>query len=201
MRSRIVITDDFQNLKEELLEEVGRERLSLLEREEFRIDDAKEVVREAYIAPKGGRVIALLATTYNIYAQNALLKILEEPPEGVTFLLAAPSPSTFLPTILSRLPVERMGCRRVEVPELGEFNLQELYRLAREYRKASRREVQGLLSALFRKAVEEGCHFGEEELEILSRALRLTALNGNPATIIITAGLTILEAQKRGKCR
>jgi len=35
-------------------------------------------------------------------AQSALLKTLEEPPAGTTILLTAPSPSTLLPTVVSR---------------------------------------------------------------------------------------------------
>ena len=41
-------------------------------------------------------------------AQNTLLKILEEPPAGVYFLLLCTSAAGLLPTVRSRAPVLRM---------------------------------------------------------------------------------------------
>ncbi len=56
-------------------------------------------------------------------ASNALLKSLEEPPQGTFFILVAHRPSRLLPTIRSR-------CRTLRFPMLGEDELAEM--LARE---------------------------------------------------------------------
>ncbi len=48
-------------------------------------------------------VIIEEADRMNDASRNALLKILEEPPEGLYFVLIAPSKSTMMPTLLSRL--------------------------------------------------------------------------------------------------
>lgn len=55
-------------------------------------------------AADGGRRVAIVdcADDLNVAAANALLKLLEEPPAGVTFLLIAHQPSRLLPTIRSR---------------------------------------------------------------------------------------------------
>jgi DNA polymerase-3 subunit delta' len=55
-------------------------------------------------AADGGRraVIVDAADDMNTEAQNALLKLLEEPPRGVTFLMVAHQPMRLLPTIRSR---------------------------------------------------------------------------------------------------
>ena len=55
-------------------------------------------------AADGGRRAVILdaADDMNPEAQNALLKLLEEPPRGVTFLLVAHQPMRLLPTIRSR---------------------------------------------------------------------------------------------------
>ena len=50
--------------------------------------------RKIYIVPK--------ADTMNVYAQNSLLKVLEEPPAYCTIILIAENPNMFLPTVLSR---------------------------------------------------------------------------------------------------
>lgn len=48
------------------------------------------------------------ADTMNIQAQNALLKLLEEPPVGVMFLLLTENAQGLLPTIRSRAPLLRL---------------------------------------------------------------------------------------------
>jgi DNA polymerase-3 subunit delta' len=57
---------------------------------------------------RGGWRVALLypAQALNVISANALLKVLEEPPEHTVFLLVADAPDRLLPTLLSR-------CRRL----------------------------------------------------------------------------------------
>lgn len=60
---------------------------------------------EAYVKPHmaGKRVFIIdRADTMNEQAQNALLKVLEEPPESVIFILTAQSKSALLDTVISR---------------------------------------------------------------------------------------------------
>lgn len=54
---------------------------------------------------KGRGVIILSSQKLTLDAQNALLKILEEPPASAVILLGADSDKNFLPTILSRCQV------------------------------------------------------------------------------------------------
>lgn len=72
----------------------------------FSVDDVRRGITETVsIRPYGnGRKVYLLpnAALMNVQAENALLKTLEEPPEYVVLLLAAPEESVFLPTVLSR---------------------------------------------------------------------------------------------------
>ena len=70
-----------------------------------------------------GRVILLQgADRMNQSAANALLKVLEEPPEGVLFLLTACSQAAVLPTIRSRCSV--YGVAPVSVQECADALLQ-----------------------------------------------------------------------------
>jgi DNA polymerase-3 subunit delta' len=59
----------------------------------------------------GGYRVVLIhpAETLNPASANALLKILEEPPAGVIFLLVSHQPQRLLPTILSR-------CHKIDMP-------------------------------------------------------------------------------------
>lgn len=52
----------------------------------------------------------------NVQAANALLKVLEEPPQKTTFLLVCNSPQSLLPTILSRV-------QPVVVPDFSEIEI------------------------------------------------------------------------------
>lgn len=59
---------------------------------------------------QSGRVFVIEgADLMTVQAQNALLKLLEEPPPGVTFLLTAAQPGVLLPTVLSRVALFRLG--------------------------------------------------------------------------------------------
>lgn len=62
-------------------------------------------------AADGGRRVVIIddADEMNINAANALLKMLEEPPERATLLLLSHQPSSLLPTIRSRCRTLRLG--------------------------------------------------------------------------------------------
>lgn len=88
----------------------------------FHIEEIRNLKSGVYVKPnESDRRIYILAEAQNMtaQAQNALLKVLEEPPAGVMFLLTCDNRARLLDTILSRvavipletLPVEE--CRRV----------------------------------------------------------------------------------------
>lgn len=72
----------------------------------IKIDDIREIKRRAYIVPNESPFqifIILEASGMGDEAQNALLKILEEPPATARFILASRSRDDFKQTILSRV--------------------------------------------------------------------------------------------------
>ena len=82
--------------------------LSPLSKKIIRVDDIRELRKRAYERPdRGNKKVYLIedAQLMNREAQNAFLKILEEPPEYVVFILLATSSSAFLDTIISRCTV------------------------------------------------------------------------------------------------
>ncbi|MDD2954851.1 MAG: hypothetical protein PHD67_00895 [Oscillospiraceae bacterium] len=87
----------------------------------FHIDEIRRLKSGVYIRPnEAERKIYILAEAQNmtVQAQNALLKVLEEPPAGVMFLLTCDNRARLLDTILSRvtvIPLEPLTpeeCRR-----------------------------------------------------------------------------------------
>lgn len=107
------------------------------ERDEYGQIRVKQI-RELYTKTSGANsntqiVIINQAERMNIQAQNAFLKLLEEPLETVHFILVAASKQSFLPTILSRvqsfslMPVsekqsidllKRLGCKEEQIPQV-----------------------------------------------------------------------------------
>ena len=71
----------------------------------FHVDTVRNIINDAYVQPKEADYkIYILANAHgmNQNAQNALLKILEEPPKYVVFILTTNSKSALLSTVLSR---------------------------------------------------------------------------------------------------
>ena len=77
-----------------------------------------EAERKLYVFPEADKM--------NASAQNALLKLLEEPPTPVYFLLCSKNPEALLPTVRSRCGIYHIGGES----EDGDGELREL---AREY--------------------------------------------------------------------
>lgn len=107
----------------------------------FHIDAIRALRQQAYLSPNEGRVKVFLladAHTMTIQAQNALLKLIEEPPDVAMFLLTCRSRHLLLPTILSRVT-----CLSLEAPSV-EGCLEALERLAP---KATAQERQAAAQA------------------------------------------------------
>ena len=74
-------------------------------KKDIQVDQIREVVFGAYLAPNEAdrRVIVITeAETMNSGAQNALLKLLEEPPRHIALLLLTENHGDLLPTVRSR---------------------------------------------------------------------------------------------------
>lgn len=71
----------------------------------FHVDVVRDVIKDVYIKPNEADYKVYIlgnADCMSVSAQNALLKVLEEPPEYVVFLLTAQTKSALLETVLSR---------------------------------------------------------------------------------------------------
>lgn len=78
----------------------------------FKVDTVREIRSKAYIVPnEAERKVFILENSHTMgnEGQNAILKILEEPPSYINFILLCSSKSGFLPTVLSRATVYNLG--------------------------------------------------------------------------------------------
>lgn len=77
--------------------------------EAFGIGDSREVTRLAQLRPLGERkVLCWSAPNMTREAQDALLKLFEEPPARTHFFVVLPSVQTLRPTLLSRVQILRI---------------------------------------------------------------------------------------------
>jgi len=83
----------------------------------FGIDDSRFLVEKAFVRPKVGQIQLLVVSfkQITVEAQQALLKILEEPPVATNFLFCLPTTLQLLPTLLSRLQV--INTNEIEISE------------------------------------------------------------------------------------
>lgn len=72
----------------------------------FSVETARNVISSAYVRPNNssGRKVYIFADCHSMDSrtQNALLKLIEEPPDYAYFIFTAESKADFLPTIISR---------------------------------------------------------------------------------------------------
>ncbi len=92
------------------------------DRKTIGVDEIRTVRSAAYIRPSDLEFKAYLfeeCETMTVQAQNALLKLLEEPPQNVYFFLMCENASALLPTVRSRAPTLRM--QSFEKDQLSEY--------------------------------------------------------------------------------
>jgi len=100
---------------QKVLKGIHPDVVSLLRNPESRnisVKQARDLRQEVWITPnEAARKVFMIpeADTMNAEAQNALLKVLEEPPAYVAFLLMGRNPGSFLATVRSRCITLRLG--------------------------------------------------------------------------------------------
>ncbi|HEX5670856.1 MAG TPA: DNA polymerase III subunit delta', partial [Sulfuricurvum sp.] len=156
----ILITERFEEKSLEIEQELLPLRCVRFIREDFKIEDAKEVISEAYKSEAQTKTLILGAKSFTIPAQNALLKILEEPPHNIVFLLLAPNKSTFLPTVRSRLSLsQERNERHHEAMSLNlrTLDLSSMFTWVKGHEKLKKHEAKALIENLFHHAAHVEC--------------------------------------------
>lgn len=203
LQSTIVTSLDLEFAKQAMEQRLSGEFVKRHYVDEFKVDDAKEVIREAYIAEERTKYILLSAFSFNIYAQNALLKLLEEPPRNIVFVIIAKSKTSLLPTIRSRMKVEHIEAQK-SVYDLGlninNIGLEELFAFLKTHKSASKEELKEIIQATLLNVVKTPhIRLTSSELDMFDKALELAELNARPQHILSYLLLTVLQADMRGR--
>lgn len=195
--SQIVITSDIESTLENLKKELNPHSVKLFLSDEFKIDDSKEVIREAYISSHENKYIFLASKKFNIYAQNSLLKILEEPPKNIIFIIITNSKSALLTTIKSRLKVRQIKTKREDFElNLNIDNKNELLNFLLTNQRIDKNRAKEIIQAILKLLFEREIKLNEQELNIFSNSFKLLELNSRPINILTTIVFIIIDKQR-----
>lgn len=161
---------------------------------DIRVDEVRKMKSFfALSAADGGRRVAIIdsADELNTGAANALLKLLEEPPENVTFFVIAHQPHKLLPTIRSR-------CRELRLSPPAPDDLARALEQAGgmvepEDIVALGELAQGSVGEAFRLSNLDGLAFYQKMISLLSRLPRLD----RPATLALAEMAAVKGAEGR----
>ena len=111
MQTYIISSKDLNRAREEAdkfirLNKINKFDIEVAEPEQaLGIEDVRNIQKKVFLKPFRGEkkaVVIIVAQEVSDEAQNAMLKLLEEPPANTLIFLIAKSPHVFFPTILSR---------------------------------------------------------------------------------------------------
>ena len=128
------------------------------------IDDARRLIRHAgQTGVHGSKLLVITAERIFHEAQNALLKVFEEPPEGTTLILVLPSAGLLLATLRSRL---------LELPQLhgGPLTPPVIAQEVRTFVSASQSEREKIVAKFLERAKSDK---DEEKQAVRGEVLRL----------------------------
>jgi len=185
--SHIIISDQVEEELEKLKQKFYPQRVVPFYKDDFLIDDARAAIREAYIAEAEVKTIILAGKTFNEASQNALLKVLEEPPRNIDFIIIAESKSSLLPTVRSRLPLISIAKKKEPLVlelSLKKLELSTLFDFIKAHDRTPKHEAKELIEALYNKAIEEGIMMNASQLESFEIAYKLIGLNARLNSVL-----------------
>jgi len=139
----------------------------ILKKDSIGVDDIREIKKSVLYKPIEGRksIFILEIKGLNIYAQNALLKILEEPPSYVCFILWG-SPFSLLNTVRSRAILFHGKREREDVSEfvqvLQQHDLKQYMKLADKLAEIEDKDkilrlIESATLEMCRSDIHQGC--------------------------------------------
>ncbi|OCL86950.1 DNA polymerase III subunit delta' [Aliarcobacter thereius] len=202
-RSSILVVNSIDTALDEILKFYPSHYTRVIknsEKSEFQIIDAQNALKEAYIATNETKYIFLCGSTFRIEAQNSLLKILEEPPLNIVFILLVESKSSILPTIHSRLLYKNLKTTHIENNldlNIKHLDLKTLYNFIKENQRISKEDAIKLVSKILLKANEDKVSLEKKELDNFNKSISLLELNSRPINVLTHLLLSILEKDQK----
>ncbi|CCB80368.1 DNA polymerase III subunit delta [Helicobacter bizzozeronii CIII-1] len=168
--------------------------------EELKIEHAQEIKARCILSYAGPKIFIIAAHHFNIFAQNALLKILEEPPTNTRFIVIAKHKHALLPTMLSRLICQDKRTKIAKEPfklNLATCTLQDIYTYLKELEGQSLSMEQGaqLIQSLLYALQEAKIPLKASMLDNFDQAMQANLLHMRPSHNLLPLLLMVLQAR------
>jgi len=176
----IYISNDIEKTKEELKKEYSN--LYIFEDNDLKLNLVREIKEEAYKTTDIEKYILIKAINFRIESQNALLKILEETPQRINFIILTTSKYALLDTIRSRLPIKYLNydIKKSNLNlDLSNLTLLDIYNFLKE-NSFEKEELKNFIYQILNHINK----YTEDILEDLELAIKLVDLNSDTETII-----------------
>jgi DNA polymerase-3 subunit delta' len=201
IRSHIIISAHFDMELKELRSRFKSHRVVSFIKDDFLLDDAKAPVSEAFVSESTTKYIVLAGKSFRHEAQNSLLKVLEEPPVHLEFIIIAPNKSVLLPTIRSRLPmvqkIKEHSAVSVDI-KLGSLDIREIFDFVKSNDRLAKHDAKALIEGLFYQAtVVEKLVLTSSQLKAFDNSYRLLNVNGRLQTLLLALLMQFLPKKKK----
>jgi len=194
VKGHILIASDIEEESQKFQETLKSFRVVTFLEDNFKIEHAKLVIKESYIASSSEKYIILIANKYEIEAQNKLLKILEEPPHNIIFIIITKHKASLLPTVRSRLPIEVDGdfSEIIDISmDIKKLDLQTIYNFIQKNKRIHKDDARVFIQSLLVRQLESDRFLSLESLELFDQGVKLLNLNSNPQTVLLNLLLGI----------
>ena len=201
--STILIVNDIEATLAELLPNYPIHSTRIIkneEKEEFLLVQATQAIKEAYIATSEKKYIFLCGSTFRKEAQNSLLKILEEPPKNVVFIIITNSKSSLLATIYSRLPykyLKKSVLKNESILDINKLDLKDIYNFLKDNQKISKQEAKDIVESILIKVNNQRIKLSHKELDFFSKSIKLLELNSRPINVLTTLLLSLANQKNK----
>jgi DNA polymerase-3 subunit delta' len=190
--SYILIVSNIDVIVKQLLASLPKHHTRVIQNEEdgktqFHISHTQKAIKEAYIASSHKKYIILCGSKFTNEAQNALLKVLEEPPKNIVFIIVTESKNSILPTVFSRLPYKMMKEKTKIIDlelDLTKIDLKQIYDFLKENQRISKDEAKKLIESLLYKVHSQNLKLNQKQLDSFSTAIKLLNLNSKPINVL-----------------
>ena len=200
--SHILIVKDIDEALNTLIPFYSKHNIRVIrseEKDDFLLAQANAAVKEAYISSNEKKYIILCGKTFRNEAQNSLLKVLEEPPLNIVFIIITSSKSSILPTIFSRMPNKffKSESKKTEIDlDLNNLDLKEVYSFLKENQRITKVEAKKVVESILFKINSQKIKLNANELNSFSKSIKLLELNSRPINVLTTLFLSLLNRKK-----
>ena len=175
--------------------------IKIIKEERFLVEDAKLAIEKAYMTSEVKSIIILAAKEFPPLIQNKLLKVIEEPPLGVEFILITPSKATILPTIRSRIPIhvlkENLPIESFEL-DMIQLDLALVYEFIQKHKRTDTIQAKVLVEKISAEAMKSlRYNLDEKTLQLFHNAYKALDVGSSSQFVLMTLLLKLLAKKKR----